>query len=238
MAIKIKVPIEKVAVRHALDIYELMQLVLKRENKLDLRYEHFWVIALNNDNKILSLELVSMGTTRRTAVEPTQVLSFPLQKCAVGVMLVHNHPSGSLEPSEADKDLTDRLIQACRIMKTPVLDHVIITERSYYSFKDSGLLERLEGSLKYVPKYELEKQYHDEMEREKALILKATEQKIQESLSRGREIGLEQGKVEGKAEGREEGRQEIAKQMLSEGEPIAKIQKWTGLSEEELEGLK
>ncbi|XWN34701.1 MAG: hypothetical protein ROO73_03750 [Roseivirga sp.] len=81
-----------------------------------------------------------------------------------------------------------------------------------------------------MPKYELEKQYHDEMEREKELILKETEQKIQESLSRGREIGLEQG--EKKRE------QEIAKQMLSEGEPIAKIQKWTGLSEEELEGLK
>lgn len=80
------------------------------------------------------------------------------------MILVHNHPSGILEASEADKDLTDLLIQACRIMRTPVLDHVILREHSYLRFKETGLLERLEASLKYVPPYELEQQYHEEME--------------------------------------------------------------------------
>ena len=151
-------------IHHALDIYEIMQMVFKREEKLNQGKEHFWVIALNNANRILNLELVSIGSTTQTIVKPMEVLSIPLQKRAVGVILVHNHPSGSLQPSEADKDLTDRLIQACRLMNTPVLDHVIITEHSYYSFQESGLLERLEASNKYVLPYDLEKQYHQEMQ--------------------------------------------------------------------------
>lgn len=77
---------------------------------MDKGKEHFWVLALNNANKILSLELVSLGSVSSTIVKPMEVLSIPLQKKAVGVILVHNHPSGSLEPSEADKDLTDLLI--------------------------------------------------------------------------------------------------------------------------------
>ena len=65
-------------------------------------------------------------------------------------MLVHNHPSGNLQPSEEDKDITDRLIQSGRILHTEVLDHLIITEKTYLSFRDTGLMGELEKSLKYV----------------------------------------------------------------------------------------
>ena len=128
---KLTVNIETLTIHHSADIYEIMQLILKREKKLNKGKEHFWVIALNNANRILNVELVSTGSTSNVIIRPMEVLSIPLQKRATGVILVHNHPSGRLEPSDEDKELTDCLIQACRLMNTPVLDHVIITENSY-----------------------------------------------------------------------------------------------------------
>jgi len=143
------------------DIYSIMQQILLRENKIDRDREHFWTISLNNANKVLNIELVSLGTVNKTLVEPMEVFSVPLQKRAVKIILVHNHPSGELKPSEPDKDVTDNLIQAGKIMNVPVLDHLIITERSFYSFKDSGLLAELQESLKYVPPYEIKRRYQE-----------------------------------------------------------------------------
>jgi len=222
---EVKLKIEKLTIHHALDIYELMQLVLQREQKVAQGKEHFWVLALNNANKILNLELVSLGSVSSTIVRPMEVLSIPLQKQAVGVILVHNHPSGKLTPSEEDKDLTDRLIQACRIMNTPVLDHVIITAHSYLSFKETGLLERLEASLKYVPPYELERQFHEEAQAAIREVEKESKRKIKESLKQGEEKGLKKGRLE------------IAKQMLSKGLDMHLISEMTGLSRAKLEQL-
>jgi DNA repair protein RadC len=106
-----------------------------------------------------------MGSFKATIVEPMEVFSIPLQKRAVHLVLVHNHPSGTLKPSEADKDITDRLIQVGRIMKVPILDHLIITESSYYSFANSGLLDELSKSLKYVPAFEIKKRYEKQAEK-------------------------------------------------------------------------
>ncbi|NEJ83041.1 DNA repair protein [Rhizobium leguminosarum] len=203
-------------------------MVLKREKKLNKAKEHFWVIALNNANRILNVELVSTGSTSNVIVRPMEVLSIPLQKRATGVILVHNHPSNHLEPSEEDKELTDCLIQACRLMNTPLLDHVIITENSYYSFKSSGLLDRLEASNKYVLPFELEKQFHDELEEEIKRIEQESKKKIKESLKIGEEIGLKKG---------EEKIEKIARQMLKDGIPMEHITKWTGLTEEEIQKI-
>lgn len=230
---KIKVPIEKLKIEHAADIYHIMQLVLKREDKVNKGREHFWVIALNNENRIINLELISMGSATSTIVEPMEVLSIPLQKKAEGLVLVHNHPSGNIKPSEEDKDITNRLIQACKIMRTPVLDHVIITEHSYYSFKDSGLLEMLEGNTKYMMPYELEKQYFLEMQESIKEEQKKSKKKIQESLSKG----IKQGREEGIKEGTERGKIETAKNMLSKGFDISVIEDLTGLNRETIDTL-
>lgn len=88
------------------DIYPIMQKILLRENKIDRNREHLWTISLDNANKILNIELVSLGTINKTLIEPMEVFSVPLQKRAVKVILVHNHPSGQLRPSEPDKDIT------------------------------------------------------------------------------------------------------------------------------------
>jgi DNA repair protein RadC len=213
---------QNITVKEAEDIYLIMQQILKREHKVDRTKEHFWTISLNIAQKILAIELVSMGSNTATVVEPTEVFSLPLQKKAFGIILIHNHPSGSLVPSENDKDITDRLIQVGKIMKTPVLDHVIITDHSYYSFKSSGLLEVLENSNKYVLPYDLEKQYHQEMEEEIKRIEKENAKRVKESLKKGEEIGL----------------RKTAISMLEKGFETKAIHEITGLSKEIIEKLK
>ena len=88
---KIRINIEKITISHALDIYEIMQKVLKREHKVDQAKEHFWVLAMSQANKILNIELVALGANNRVISRPADILSIPLQKQAAGVILVHNH---------------------------------------------------------------------------------------------------------------------------------------------------
>ena len=225
---KVRFPIDKIIIKNALDIYKIMQMVLKREHEVDRNKEHFWVLALSEENKILSLELVALGCNNRVQASAGDILAIPLQKQARGVILVHNHPSGSLQPSEADKDFTDRMIQICRLTKTPVLDHVIINEHSYLSFKETSLLERLEGSIKYIPPYDLEKMSY--------------QGGWKEGKAEGEKKGIKKGRQEGEKKGIEKGIEarnlEIAKQMLEDGEPIEKIKKWTGLSAAKINALK
>lgn len=153
---------EKIKILNSDDIYGIMQRILLRENKIDQNREHFWVIGLENNNRILFIELISLGTVNQTLAEPMEVFSFALQKRAVKIILCHNHPSGELKPSEADKDISDRLIQVGIIVDTQVIDHLIISDKSYLSFADIGLLDELKKSTKYVPKYVLEQRFKKE----------------------------------------------------------------------------
>ena len=199
---------QKIKIRNSDDIYEIMQRILLRENRIDRNREHFWTISLDTASKILNIELISIGTVNRTLVEPMEVFSVPLQKRAVKLMLIHNHPSGEVVPSEADKDLTDRLIQVGLIMNVPVLDHLIITERTFFSFADGGLMEKLAKSTKYVPPYILQQRM------EKA----------------AREKGAEDG-MKTKA-------REMARTMKAKGYKIEEIMEITGLTRNAINRLK
>ena len=159
---------ERIKILNSDDLYGIMQKILLREQKIDQNREHFWVIGLENNNRILFIELISLGTVNKTFAEPMEVFSFALQKRAVSIILCHNHPSGELKPSDEDKDITDRLIQVGIIVDLKVIDHLIISDKSYLSFKDIGLLEELEKSTKYVPPYVLAKR----MKKEAAEIAK------------------------------------------------------------------
>lgn len=150
---------QKVKVDSPTKLYEIMQKILLRESEADRNKEHLWTISLDPANRIINIELVSLGTAGKTIVEPTDVFSIPLQKQAVKLIIVHNHPSGELAPSEADKDITDRLIQVGRITNVELIDHIIISEESYYSFNDNGLIEELGMSLKYVPPFMIKQRY-------------------------------------------------------------------------------
>jgi DNA repair protein RadC len=141
------------------DVYSIMQKVLLRENKIDRNREHLWTISMDGAYKILNIELVSLGSINKTIAEPMEVFSVPLQKRSVRIIVIHNHPSGELQPSAVDKDITDRLIQCGLMLNVRVLDHLIISEKSYYSFADSGLLAELEASVKYVPAFKIEERF-------------------------------------------------------------------------------
>ena len=154
---------ERIKILNSDDLYGIMQKILLREQKIDQIREHFWVIGLENNNRILFIELISLGTVNKTFAEPMEVFSFALQKRAVSIILCHNHPSGELRPSDEDKDITDRLIQVGIIVDLKVIDHLIISNKSYLSFKDIGLLQELEKSTKYVPSYVLEQRIKKEL---------------------------------------------------------------------------
>jgi len=106
----------------------------------DLPHEEFWVIYVNNSNKVLQIKQISKGGITGTLVDVRLVLKTALELGAVAILLTHNHPSGSLRPSEPDKKLTMKIKQAGDSMDIRVLDHIIITEKTYFSFADEQLL--------------------------------------------------------------------------------------------------
>ena len=102
--------------------------------------EQFKAILLNRAHKVLGIYLVSTGGVSGTAVDPKLVFAAALKANASAIILTHNHPSGNLQPSEADLQLTRKLKEAGKYLELPILDHLIITEEGYYSFADEGLL--------------------------------------------------------------------------------------------------
>ena len=116
-------------------VFELMQPILG-----ELPHEEFWILYLNNSNKIIQKQQLSKGGITGTMVDVRLVLKKALEVGATHLILVHNHPSGSLVPSEADKQVTQKLSMASKSLDITVLDHVIITEKAYFSFSDENLL--------------------------------------------------------------------------------------------------
>lgn len=106
----------------------------------DLSYEEFWVLFLNRQNKVLDKQKLSQGGMTGTVIDVRLVLKSALEKNATSLIFCHNHPSGNLEPSEADKRITRQLKEAAAIMDIPVIDHIIVTQSGYFSFADEGLL--------------------------------------------------------------------------------------------------
>lgn len=116
-------------------VFRLLQPILG-----ELPHEEFWILYLNNSNKVLNKHQLSKGGMTGTLVDVRLVLKLALERGAVSLILAHNHPSGGLRPSQADKDITTKLKVAAASLDIKVLDHLIITENSYFSFADEGLL--------------------------------------------------------------------------------------------------
>ncbi|MFD1468741.1 DNA repair protein RadC [Hymenobacter caeli] len=117
------------------DIYNLV-----RPNLMDLPHEEFWVILLNRANVVMRKVAVSQGGVAGTVADPKMIFKEALEQLASSLILVHNHPSGNRQPSAADLALTKKLRQAGDFLDLPVLDHLIYTDRGYYSFADEGVL--------------------------------------------------------------------------------------------------
>lgn len=107
------------------------------ENTMDYR-ETFIVLYLNRANQVLGYSVISQGGTSNTTVDIKMVIQTALLANASCIMLAHNHPSGNLHPSSNDNRITNRIIEAARLFDITVLDHIIITNESYYSFTDNG----------------------------------------------------------------------------------------------------
>lgn len=102
--------------------------------------EYFWRIDLDARNQIISYEVVSIGTLTASLVHPREVFVGALLNKAAGIIVAHNHPTGETEPSKEDRETTRRLVAAGELLGVPVLDHLVIGDGTYFSFKERGLI--------------------------------------------------------------------------------------------------
>ncbi|MBT8394611.1 MAG: DNA repair protein RadC [Bacteroidia bacterium] len=127
--------LEKKKITSSASVFELMQPVIG-----ELQHEEFWIIYLNNSNKVLQKHHLSKGGITGTLVDVRLVLKNALENGATSIILVHNHPSGTLKPSSAQKQLTQKIKTASESLDIKVLDHLIVTEKAYFSFADENLI--------------------------------------------------------------------------------------------------
>lgn len=125
---------EKENITGSKDVYEYFH------HLADLRNEEFWVMYLNRANKIISADKISQGGITGTVADTRLIFKTALDHFACSIILCHNHPSGSLSPSEEDKSLTKKVKQAGQLLDINTLDHLIISDSGYFSFADEGLL--------------------------------------------------------------------------------------------------
>ena len=117
------------------DIYEIFHPLLA-----DLPHEEFWIVLLNRSNKIIERQKISQGGISGTVTDVRLILRMALEKLASSLILCHNHPTGNQQPSEADISITQKVKESGKLMDISLLDHIIITDGSYYSFADEGIL--------------------------------------------------------------------------------------------------
>ena len=127
--------LEKKKITSSISVFELMQPVIG-----ELPHEEFWIVYVNNSNKVIQKNQLSKGGITGTLVDVRLALKTALEVGATGIILAHNHPSGTLKPSQADIQLTKKLKTAAESLDIKVLDHLIITEKAYFSFADESLL--------------------------------------------------------------------------------------------------
>jgi DNA repair protein RadC len=128
-------PVDKMIVKSSSGIARYIQSLLR-----DMHNEVFGVVFLNQANKVKHYEVISMGGITATVADPRIIFRKALSEDAVSIILFHNHPSGNLQPSKADEDLTSKIVQGAKLFDIRVLDHLIVSEEGYFSFADEGLI--------------------------------------------------------------------------------------------------
>jgi len=107
---------------------------------VDLNHEEFWILLLNQNSKVLGKELISKGGVAGTYADPKVIFNIALRYQAASIILAHNHPSGNLKPSQADIDLTKKMVNAGKLLDIKILDHLIVIDKGYYSMADEGVI--------------------------------------------------------------------------------------------------
>ncbi|MEX1000860.1 MAG: DNA repair protein RadC [Crocinitomicaceae bacterium] len=127
--------IEAAAIKASKDVYNAV-----KSKFIDKEHEEFYALMLSRANKVKSIELISKGGVSGTIADGKIIFKKALAQTASAIILCHNHPSGNLKPSEADRRLTKKMVEFGKYIDLQVLDHLIITNAGYFSFADEGLL--------------------------------------------------------------------------------------------------
>jgi DNA repair protein RadC len=208
----------------AQDIYDIMQPILLRENKMRRRQEYFWIAGIDAKRHLVFIELLALGADNRLIIKAPEAYRMAIYKLADYVMFVHNHPSGRLLPSEPDKDSTNMLLKAGEIVNIKVVDHLIINETDFYSMATAGLLKQLRAD----PAYKVLRQ--DEVE---LLKMQMEARGVEKGLAEGKEIGRKEGELVGERKKAEE----MALSLLGAGMTVDFVVKHTGLSKKAVQQL-
>jgi DNA repair protein RadC len=130
-------PSERMRISRSQDCYDLF--LANWGNTIEL-YEDFYVLLLNNANRVLGLVHISSGGVTGCLVDPKKIYQAAIKANASSLILAHNHPSGNKQPSSADIRITKKIVDAGNLLDVKVLDHLIVTSEGYYSFADEGTL--------------------------------------------------------------------------------------------------
>ncbi|MBN2167360.1 MAG: DNA repair protein RadC [Marinilabiliaceae bacterium] len=117
------------------EVYDLFHPIIN-----DLSHEEFWILLLNNSNKVIAKHKISQGGIAGTIIDVRLIMKRAVDNMATSIILCHNHPSGNLQPSQADINITKKLNDAGKILDIPILDHIIVADNRYFSFADEGLM--------------------------------------------------------------------------------------------------
>jgi DNA repair protein RadC len=123
-----------IKISHAADVAKLFQELLTLEDAIDQDKEHFYVCHVDSHNRITMIELVAIGTLTYTAIHPRETFRRAVIEGSYSILVAHNHPSGDVTPSESDIAVTERLQKAGALLIIPLLDHIIFTPTTFYSF--------------------------------------------------------------------------------------------------------
>ncbi len=126
---------KNVVIRSPKDIFPLLKEKINNFNK-----EHFMVASLDSRNKIISIDIVSIGTLNSSLIHPRETFEIAIKNHAAGIIICHNHPSGELKPSEDDLIVTNNLIRSGQLLGIEIADHLIISKKNYFSFKEKKII--------------------------------------------------------------------------------------------------
>jgi DNA repair protein RadC len=124
-----------VQIKCSKDVADIFQPILS-----DLLHEEFWILYLNRSNRVISRMKLSQGGISGTVTDVRMVMKKAIETLASGIVVCHNHPSGNLNPSESDSRITQKIKEAGNLLDIQLLDHLIISDKDYYSFADNGLI--------------------------------------------------------------------------------------------------
>jgi DNA repair protein RadC len=126
---------EVVQIKCSKDVADIFQPILS-----DLLHEEFWILFLNRSNRVINRMKLSQGGISGTVTDVRMVMKKAIEYLASGIIVCHNHPSGNLNPSESDSKITQKIKEAGNLLDIQLLDHLIISDKDYYSFADNGLI--------------------------------------------------------------------------------------------------